>query len=96
MWVFIIAPWVFNIYFRYLLNIFQMVGIAVHVVFFIASIIVLTVLAQRSTNQFVWQTLVDNVSGWKNPVVAFGIGLLTMAYPIAGGDAVLHLSTVPY
>jgi len=96
MWIFIIAPWVFNIYFRYLLNMFQLVGIAVHVVFFIASIIVLTVLAQRSTNEFVWQTLVDNVSGWKNPVIAFGIGVLTMAYPIAGGDAVLHLSTAPY
>jgi len=96
MWVFIVAPWAFNIYFRYLLNIFQAIGIVVHVVFFIASIIVLTVLAQHSSNEYVWGTLTHDVSGWSNPAVAFGIGLLTMAYPIAGGDAVLHLSTTPY
>lgn len=93
MWVFIIAPLVFNLYFRRVLNSFETIGAIIHVVFFIASIITLVALAKRSTNQFVWQTVVNDISGWTNPGVSFGLGLLTMTVPLVGADALLHMST---
>jgi len=84
MWVFILIPLVFNLYLRKVLNTFETIGGILHVVFFIVSIITLTTLAQRSTTGFVFKTLVTGVSGWTNPGVSFGIGLLTVVFPVAG------------
>ena len=92
MWLFIVVPLVFNLYFKRLLNTFETIGGIIHVVFFIVSIATLTALAQRSTNEFVWQTLVNDISGWTNPGVSFGLGLLTMTVPIVGADGLLHMS----
>ena len=84
MWAFILIPLVFNLYFRKLLNTFETIGGILHVVFFIVTIITLAALAQRSTTDFVFKTLVTDVSGWTNPAVSFGIGLLTVVFPVAG------------
>ncbi len=84
MWAFILIPLVFNLFFRKLLNTLETVGAVLHVVFFISTIVTLTVLAQRSTTDFVFKTIVTDVSGWTNPGVSFGIGLLTVALPLAG------------
>jgi len=92
MWLFIIVPLVFNLYFKKLLNTFETIGGITHVVFFIVSIITLTALSRRSTNEFVWQTLVNDLSGWTNSGVAFGLGLLTMTVPLVGADGLLHMS----
>lgn len=92
MWLFIIVPLVFNLYFKRLLNTFETIGGITHVVFFIVSIITLTALARRSTNQYVWQTIVNDLSGWTNPGVAWGLGLLTMTVPLVGADGLLHMS----
>jgi hypothetical protein len=73
-----------NFYFKRLLNTLETIGGILHVVFFIVTIVVLTVLAQRSTTDFVFKTLVTGVSGWTNPGVSFGIGLLTVIFPVAG------------
>ena len=84
MWAFIVIPLVANIYFRKVLNALETFGGILHIVFFIVSIITLAVMAQRSTNDFVFKTLVTGVSGWTNPGVSFGIGLLTVVFPLAG------------
>jgi hypothetical protein len=84
MWLFILIPLVFNIWFRRVLNTLETIGGVIHVIFFFVNIITLTVLAKRSSTDFVFKTLTHDISGWSNPGVAFGLGLLTMTYPIAG------------
>lgn len=84
MWAFIVIPLVFNLYFRKLLNTFETIGGILHIAMFLVTIITLTVLAERSTTDFVFKTLLTGVSGWTNPGVSFGIGLLTVVYPVAG------------
>ena len=84
MWAFIIIPVVFNLYFRKVLNTLETLGAILHIGFFIATIITLTVLAQHSTTDFVFKTLVTGVSGWTNRGASFGIGLLTVVFPVAG------------
>ena len=79
MWLFILTPLVVNLWFKKFLNVIETAGAIVHVVFFIVSIITLATLAQHSTTKFVFETIVNDVSGWKNPGVAFGIGLLPVA-----------------
>ncbi|KAF2666911.1 amino acid transporter [Microthyrium microscopicum] len=92
MWLFIIVPVVFNIWFRKVINTLETVGGVIHIVFFIVNIVLLPVLAVRSSNDYVWNTLTNDLSGWTNPGVAFGIGLLTVTYPISGADGLLHMS----
>jgi len=84
MWGLILVAVLFNLYFRKLLNGFETVGGILHVVMFLVVIITLTVTAQRSTVDFVFKTLVTGVSGWTNPGISFGIGLLTVVFPVTG------------
>jgi choline transport protein len=84
MWVFICLPFIFNLWFRKLLNVFEIVGGLTHFLFFIVSMIVLVTLARRSTTDFVWNTLVTGESGWNNPGVCFGLGLLTISFSVTG------------
>jgi MFS superfamily sulfate permease-like transporter len=84
MWIFTLVPLVFNIWFKKLVNIMETIGIIIHVVAFIVSIITLASLAERSTNDFVWNTIVNDISGWTNKGAAFGIGLLTMVNSLIG------------
>jgi amino acid transporter len=92
MWAITIFPFLGNFWFKKLLAPLEAVGAICHVVFFIVSIITLVVLAQRSTVDYVFNTLTHDASGWTNPVVAWGLGLLTVTYPLAGFDGVLHMS----
>ena len=84
MWAFILIPLIFNLFFRKLLNTFETIGAILHVTFFIATIVTLSVLAEHSTTDFVFKTIVTDVSGWSNPGISFGIGLLTVVLPLAG------------
>jgi choline transport protein len=84
MWLFILIPLIGNIWFRKLLNTLESAGGIVHIVFFFINIITLAVLARRSTNDFVFKTFTHNISGWTNPGIAFGLGQITMSYPLAG------------
>jgi len=92
MWLFIITPVIVNLWFRKLLNSFQIIGGVCHVVFFLASIISLVVLADHSTTDYVFRTVTHDITGWTNPGVAFGLGLLTMTFPVGGADGLLHMS----
>jgi choline transport protein len=84
MWAITILPFLGNLWFRRLLNPIQIAAAFCHIVFFFVSIITLAVLAQRSTALYVFHTLTNDVSGWTNPAVAWGIGLLTVTYPLNG------------
>lgn len=92
MWGFILIPVIWNFYFRKMLNTLEMIGGVCHTVFFIISIITLSVCARRSTTEFVFNTLTHDMSGWTDPAVAWGIGLLTVTFPITSFDGVLHMS----
>jgi len=61
------------LWFRQLLNTFELLGRLLHIVFFIASIITLAVLAQRSSLDFVFNTLTTGHSGWTNPGVGWAL-----------------------
>lgn len=92
MWLFILIPVVLNLWFRKVLNTLESMGGILHILFFFVNIITLSVMARRSSVDFVFKTLTHDLSGWTNPGVAFGLGLLTMTFPIAGADGVLHMS----
>jgi choline transport protein len=77
---------VFNLWFRQLLNTFELLGGLLHIIFFIASIITLVVLARRSTPDFVFNTLTTGQSGWTNPGVSWGLGLLTVTFAVSGAE----------
>ena len=82
MWGFILMPVVWNFYFRKMLNTFEMIGGVCHAVFFLVSVITLLVLAQCSPANYVFGTLTHDLSGWTDPCIAWGIGLVTVAFPI--------------
>lgn len=84
MWALIIVPFIFNLWFRKLLNAFETVGGLCHVGFYIISIVTLAILARRSTDEFVWKTLTHGQSGWENLGVTWGLGLLTITFSVNG------------
>jgi hypothetical protein len=84
MWAFSLLTLAGNFGFRRMLKALQTIGAICHVIFFLASIITLIVLADRSTPRFVFETLTHDISGWTNPTAAWGIGLLTVTYSVAG------------
>ncbi|CAN9241415.1 unnamed protein product [Alternaria alternata] len=49
-------------------------------------------MAQKSSTEYVFQTLTKDVSGWDNSAVAWGIGLITVTYPLCGFDSIIHMS----
>jgi len=93
MWMLIILIFIFNLFFRKLLNIFEFVGGICHFLFFIVSMVTLLALAARSTPQFVFQNLTHGLSGWENRGVSWSLGLLPVTNAIIGFDGVLHMST---
>ncbi|KAL8706333.1 MAG: hypothetical protein Q9225_007967 [Loekoesia sp. 1 TL-2023] len=92
MCAFIIPPVAANLWFKRILNWMETVGAIGHGAFWVATMIALGVAGSRSSNTFVWGTLTHDVSGWTQPGVAFGIGLLPIAFPITSFDGVLHMS----
>ena len=86
MWGLILVPVLFNLWFRQVLNAFELLGGIFHFIFFIASIVTLVVLARRSTPDFVFNTLTTGQSGWTNPGVSWGIGLTTLTFAISGAQ----------
>jgi hypothetical protein len=84
MWALIVILFMSNLWFRQLINAFELFGGIFHIVFFLASIITLAVLARRSTVGFVFNTLTTGVSGWNNSGVCWSLGLLTVIYAITG------------
>ncbi|KAF2718173.1 amino acid transporter [Polychaeton citri CBS 116435] len=92
MCAFVVPPVAANLWFKQILNPMETLGAIGHAAFWIASMILLGVAGARSSHEFVWTNVTDNVSGWTKPGVAFGIGLLPIAFPITSFDGVLHMS----
>jgi choline transport protein len=84
MWALIIVPFIFNLWFRKLLNLLESLGGVCHVGFYLISIVVLVILANRSTDEFVFKTLTHGQSGWENLGVTWGLGLLTITFSVNG------------
>lgn len=84
MMVLTVFPFVANFWLPSFINFLEISGAVCHVGFFFASIITLAVTAQKSSASYVFTTLTKDTSGWTNPVVAWGLGLLTVTYPLTG------------
>lgn len=95
MWACILGCLICNLFLRKILNVMETITGFCHILFFIISIIILLTLAERSSSEFVFQTLTRDVSGWSNPGVAWSIGLLVPVLPLTGSDGVIHMSTYP-
>ncbi|ERF75937.1 hypothetical protein EPUS_01303 [Endocarpon pusillum Z07020] len=91
-WAFIVVPVICNVHGRRLLAPLEIIGGVCHLLFFICTVVILVVLATRSTAEFVFTTHVNEISGWTNPGVAWCIGLLSTTFPLVGFDGVLHMS----
>ncbi|KAF2708629.1 amino acid transporter [Pleomassaria siparia CBS 279.74] len=87
-----IMPLIFNLWFRKVMDSFEMVGGILHLALFIVFIIVLVIFAPRSSPDFVFKTLISDASGWNNPGISWGLGLLTVTFSVTGFDSVLHMS----
>ncbi|OAL04670.1 hypothetical protein IQ06DRAFT_313825 [Phaeosphaeriaceae sp. SRC1lsM3a] len=92
MWALTLCPFIGNFWLPRFINIMETSGAICHVVFFLASIITLAAKAEKSSIDYVFNTLTHDISGWENPTVAWGLGLLTVTYPLTGFDGVLHMS----
>ena len=92
MCAFVVPPVAANLWFKKILNWMETIGAIGHGAFWIATMITLGVAGARSSDKFVWGTLTNDLSGWTQPGVAFGIGLLPIAFPITSFDGVLHMS----
>lgn len=88
----VVPPVAANLWFKKILNGMETVGAIGHGAFWVATMITLGVAGSRSSDKFVWGTVTNDVSGWTQPGVAFGIGLLPIAFPITSFDGVLHMS----
>lgn len=84
MWALTLCPFIGNFWLPRFINILETTGAICHVVFFFASIATLAAKAEKSSVQYVFNTLTHDTSGWQNPTVAWGLGLLTVTYPLTG------------
>ncbi|ETS75560.1 hypothetical protein PFICI_12504 [Pestalotiopsis fici W106-1] len=89
---FCIPPLVANLWLKRIVVAMEWIGALGHGVFWVASIAVLSALGTRGSHAAVWANLTTGVSGWDQPGVAFGIGILPLAFPTTGFDGVIHMS----
>ncbi|KAF2461493.1 amino acid/polyamine transporter I [Lineolata rhizophorae] len=91
-WSYLLVPYLCNLFARKILPALEILGGIMHVVFFIAAVVTLTVLAPRSSAEFVFNSSLFGQSGWTNEGVQWCIGLLSITAVLTGFDGVLHLS----
>ncbi|KAK9416764.1 putative Amino acid permease [Seiridium unicorne] len=92
MCAFCVPPLVANLWLKRIIVPMEWIGAVGHGVFWIASIAVLGALGTRSSHSAVWANLTTGVSGWNQPGVTFGIGILPLAFPTTSFDGVIHMS----
>ncbi|KAK4546655.1 hypothetical protein LTR36_001873 [Oleoguttula mirabilis] len=81
-----------NIYARRLIAPLEIVSAILHVLLLIVFVVILTLMARRSTADFVFNTSFFGYSGWQNEGVQWSIGLLAVIFPLGGYDAILHMA----
>ncbi|PWY80395.1 amino acid permease [Aspergillus sclerotioniger CBS 115572] len=85
-------PLLVNIFARRLLAPVEVLSGVIHILSYPAIMVVMIVLGQRHTNEFVWTEFVTDQSGWHNSGVIYSIGLLTAAFALSSFDGVIHMS----
>lgn len=78
------VPVTVNIVARKALPPLEVVGAITHIVFLVAWVVTLVVMAPRSSNEFVWGTNIFGLSGWSNNGVQWCVGLLSAVFPLGG------------
>jgi len=91
-WALFAIPVVINIFARRVLPGLEVVGVVTHLLFFVIWIVVLAVMAPKSSAEFVFATNSFGISGWSNQGVQWCVGLLSAVFPLGGFDGVLHMS----
>ena len=71
-----------------------MFGGILYFVLFIIFLVILIVFGPRNSNDFVFKTLVWEISGWNDKGVSWGLGLLSMSFSVAGADSIQHMCKV--
>ncbi|KAF2997018.1 hypothetical protein E8E14_004973 [Neopestalotiopsis sp. 37M] len=92
---FCVPPLVANLWFKRIVVWMEWIGALGHGAFWVASIVVLSrggIGGTRSSHAAVWANLTTGLSGWDQPGVAFGIGILPLAFPTTGFDGIIHMS----
>jgi amino acid transporter len=79
-----IVPFVFNLWFRKILDAFEITGGVLHICLFIVFIVVLIVFGPKSSNEFVFETLLWQDSGWNSKGLSFGLGILPATFALTG------------
>lgn len=87
----LIVPFIFNLWFRKILDSFEIFGGVLHICLFVVFIAVLSSLGTRGSSDYVFKTLTWD-SGWNNKGVSFGLGMLSATFSLTGCDSVLHMS----
>jgi choline transport protein len=91
-WASMALPIFCNVYARRILAPIEIAAAILHVLGFIVFVVVLVVMARRSTTDFVFETAFYGQSGWENKGVQWSIGLLAVIFPIGGYDSILHMA----
>jgi hypothetical protein len=86
---FIVISVVPNLWCRKLFKPFEMTGSICHFIMWISSIIVFAVLGKWGSSESVFDTLIHDQSGWTDPALCWGIGLMTVAFPLSGKSSKL-------
>jgi choline transport protein len=92
MCAFCLPPVVANLWLKAIIVPMEWVGAVGHGLFWIASMAVLVALGTKSSHAEVWENLTTGLSGWDQPGIAFGIGILPLAFPTTSFDGVIHMS----
>ena len=77
-------PLVFNIFARKTLKAIEIVGAILTMTFFIVFVVVLVALGGRNSAEYVFSADSGGVSGWKNPIIQWCLGLTSVVFPILG------------
>ncbi|GKT86406.1 choline transport protein (amino acid permease) [Colletotrichum tofieldiae] len=90
-WAILVYGMAMNIWGHRLLPTANLMSGVLHVVGFVAILIVLGVMAPKNTASFVFTEFV-NSSGWDSDGVSWLVGLISAVYPFLGYDAACHLA----
>jgi hypothetical protein len=83
-WAVLAVPVVCNIFARRALAPLEIVGGVTHILFLIVYVVILAVMAPRSTASFVFTQTLTGLSGWSNRGIQWNIGLLSAVFPLVG------------
>ena len=90
----LIVPFAFNLWFRKILNVIEITGGVLHICLFVIFVVILIVFGSRNSDDFVFKTLIWDLSGWNSKGVSFGLGMLPATFSLTGYDSVLHMSKI--